>query len=175
MQATYGMKKPLVGPPRRPTLLRVEDPALAAEVRTRVPDLVVEIGVTPALHEFTAKLSEGVAGMGEEFTASYFEDGRVALPDLQHLFAAAEALYSVEPWLLVHDEQVLRLDIPALGIEGAAVMISRGRFGCRFLMGVRRSNRAADPLQNRLETPSPSIPETRLVPAAVARSTRSAV
>ncbi len=118
------MKKPLVGPPRRPTLLRVEDPALAAEVRAQVPDLVVEIGETPALHEFTAKLRESVAGMGEELTASYFEDGRVTLPDLQRLFAAAEALYQVEPWLLMHDEQVLRLDIPALSIDGAAVSIT---------------------------------------------------
>ncbi len=115
------MKRPHVGPPRRPTQLRVADPSLAAELSAVFPELVIELGPTPELDAVCTHLSESMT-KGER-TASYFEDGRVSLPDLQRLFAAAARLYPIAPWRFMHDQQVLQLDIPALGIEGASVSI----------------------------------------------------
>ena len=39
------------------------------------------------------------------------------------MFRAAEILYSLAPWQVATDDQVLRMDIPALGVEGACVSI----------------------------------------------------
>lgn len=142
------INRPLVGPPRRPTHLRVADPILAAELRAAVPDLVIEIGPTPELDEVFTHLSESMTG--KESTASYFEDGRVALPDLQRLFAAAARLYPVAPWRFIPDDQVLQLDIPTLGIEGASVSIigalgeSIGFLIFPSLMGFESFRKAAD-------------------------------
>jgi hypothetical protein len=115
------IRNPLVGSPRKPTHLRVADPTLAAELRAAIPDLMVEVGPTPELDAVFEHLSDSMTG--EESAASYFEDGRVALPDLQRLFAAAARLYPLAPWRFMDDGQLLQLDIPALGIEGACVSI----------------------------------------------------
>ena len=58
---------------------------------------------------------------GEE--ASYFENGRVGADAVAALFRSAEPLWRLAPWKVAFDAQVIRVDIPRLGIEGACLSI----------------------------------------------------
>ena len=51
------MAQPLVGPPRRPTRIRVADAALAVELRAVVPDIDVIVAPTPELHAVLAQMA----------------------------------------------------------------------------------------------------------------------
>ena len=126
------MQRPLVGPARRPSSIRVADAELGAEVKTVVGDLIrVTIAPTPELDElanamfdsFTKPVGARAGGArgGEE--PSYFENGRVSPAAVAHLFAAAHLLRRTAPWELASDQHVLRLDIPDLGVDGACVSI----------------------------------------------------
>ena len=126
------MKRPLVGPARRPSLIRVASDDLAAEVKTVVGDLIpVTIATTPELDQLADAMFEsfttgavrsvGKHRGGEE--ASYFENGRVSPETVADLFAAASLLSHVAPWKIASDQHVLRLDIPELGVDGACVSI----------------------------------------------------
>ena len=113
---------PLVGAPRQPGRIRVADDALAAEVREVVGSGVpIEIAATP---EVDALLELMVATMpaGDE-DASYLESGRVPAEAVAALFQAAHMLYGLAPWKAATDGVALRMDIPALGVEGACVAI----------------------------------------------------
>jgi len=118
-----GLEGPLAGPPRRPDRIRVADAALAEEVRGVVGDEVpVVVAPTPELDAFLAEMVEGLSG-GRERSESYLEGGRIPAEAVADLFDAARVLYSVHPWETATDDRVLRLDIPALGVEGACVAI----------------------------------------------------
>ena len=75
------MESPLIGPPRRPNIVRVVDARLAAEVRRVLPDVRVVQAPTPEVHQVAELMAESAsddesseADGGEE--ASYFEAGR---------------------------------------------------------------------------------------------------
>lgn len=117
-------ERPLVGPPRRPDGIRVATESLAAEVRAALSDgTPVVVAPTPELdallEAMVASMSRGDEGEDE----SYFGDGRIPAPVVAELFRAAELLYGIAPWAVATDDQVLRMDIPALGVEGACVVI----------------------------------------------------
>src|SRR3989442_12979915 len=57
----------------------------------------------------------------EKDTESYLEGGRIPAPAVARLFEAARLLYVVAPWKTASDDQILRVDIPQLGIEGACL------------------------------------------------------
>lgn len=116
------MRAPLVGPPRRPARIRVPDRQLAAELRQVVPEAEIVVAAVPEVHEVVRSIAESMPG-GDAVGQSYFEDGRVPVAAVESLFAAAKVLYSVAPWKTAADTQVLRLDIPDLGVEGACVSI----------------------------------------------------
>ena len=42
------------------------------------------------------------------------------------MFAASDSLFAITPWTLADDNQILRLDIPALGVDGACLSIIVG-------------------------------------------------
>jgi len=116
------MASPLVGRPRRPKRIRVSDGRLAAELRETVPDIDVVVVPTPELNDVISQMLGSMSGESDD-GPSYFEKGRVTADTLASLFHAAEALFRAAPWKLASDSQVLRLDIPAFGIEGACVSI----------------------------------------------------
>jgi hypothetical protein len=115
------MLQPLVGPPRRPTRIRVADAALAAELRAVVPDVDVVVAPTPELDAVLAHMAATMPA-GDE-GESYLETGRVPADVVATLFRAAEMLYRLAPWKTASDDQVLRVDIPALGVDGACLSI----------------------------------------------------
>lgn len=115
------MGRPMAGPPRRPARVRVADKQMAAAIRSlfRGTPEVVE-APTPELHAVMASMAQHFAADGEE--RSYLEDG--ASPnDLAALFTSARELYELAPWLLVDEEDTLRLDVPSLGVHGACVSV----------------------------------------------------
>jgi hypothetical protein len=136
------LRRPLIGGPRRPSAIRVADPGLAAEVRAVVGDRIpVTVAATPELDELLELMSESMAAEGDFASdsasrrehgrnsanhweePSYLEAGRVSPAVVAEFFSAAELLHHVAPWKVASDSQVLRLDIPELGVDGACVSI----------------------------------------------------
>lgn len=118
------MQRPAVGPPRRPDRVRVADAALASELRAAVPGLEIVVASTPELDATVAEMMETMEAMRRPAAPeSYFEQGRLPLAVLSNLFRVAAPLYKRAPWKVAHDGQVLRLDIPQLGVEGACVSL----------------------------------------------------
>ncbi|MAE94646.1 MAG: hypothetical protein CL910_08305 [Deltaproteobacteria bacterium] len=116
------IERPLAGPPRRPDRIRVADASIAGELRAALDDaLPIDVAPTPELDELVAAMVESLPG--DDVPESYLEQGRLAPEDVAELFAAAEVLYHLAPWRVVTDDQVLRMDIPALGVEGACVAV----------------------------------------------------
>lgn len=113
--------KPVAGPPRRPQRIRVADAGDAAEVRAAAgPGIEVVVAPTP---ELATVMEAMAADLGGEAVASYFEDGRIGPELVADLFAAAHVLHAAAPWKHANDQHTLRMDIPALGVEGACVSI----------------------------------------------------
>ena len=120
------IERPLVGPRRRPSTIRVADRSLAAEVRAAVGRRIpVRVAPTPELDELLDVMAESLSAEhgGEGPDASYLENGRIPPETVAALFAAAESLHRASPWVVVTDDQVLRLDIPAYEVEGACITI----------------------------------------------------
>lgn len=117
------MRQPAIGPPRRPGSIRVADPGTAAEVRAEVEGaLPVAIGPTAELDDFHDDMMMSSKGSELE-NPSYFAGGRVPLAAVEKLFAAGLSLFRSKPWTISNETQVLRMDIPALGVNGACVSI----------------------------------------------------
>ncbi len=114
---------PMVGPPRRPARARVADARLAAELRAALPELQVVVAPTPELDEVLAHMASAMPGDPEDGELSYFEGGRVPEEAVEALFRAAQLLHRIAPWRVADDGQVLRLDVPQLGVNGACVSI----------------------------------------------------
>jgi hypothetical protein len=117
------MKSPMIGPPRRPRIIRVADAHLAAEVQQLLPEVRVIEAPTPELDHVLERMSETALEDtgGEE--PSYFEEGRVPADAIEALFRTAKVLYKIAPWKVAGDSQILRVDIPAYGVEGACLSI----------------------------------------------------
>jgi hypothetical protein len=116
------LERPRIGPVRRPSRIRVADVDLAAEVQAIVGDgIPIRVAPTPELDEVLEHMVEGMASDSEE-EPSYLE-GRIPEEAVAELFRAAEYLYRVAPWRVATDDQVVRIDIPDFGIEGACLSI----------------------------------------------------
>jgi len=116
------MRAPLIGPARRPDAIRIANAEEAVALRAAVGDAIpVTIAPTP---ELDALLNQMLESMGADAPApSYLDDGRIAPEAVAKLFSSAEILYRAAPWKVASDDQVLRLDIPSLDVEGACLSI----------------------------------------------------
>jgi hypothetical protein len=117
------LEQPLVGARRRPGRLRVADEGLAAEVRAVVgEEIPIRVSPTPELDEILESMIETMPRDYQE-EESYLEGSRVSPEAVAELFRSAVYLYRVAPWRVATDDQVVRVDIPELGIEGACLSI----------------------------------------------------
>ncbi len=117
------MKSPMVGPPRRPDMVRVADAVLAEEVRRLLPEAQVVVAPTPELDRVLQEFAKFGAGDDDTDEPSYLEQGRVSQEAIADLFSSAELLYKLAPWKVAADSQVIRVDIPHYGVEGACLSI----------------------------------------------------
>lgn len=115
------MTAPKVGAPRRPDRVRVADPDLAAELRAAELGVDVVVAPTPEIDEALASMTEALTIDDED--RSYLEDGAISPETVAELFSTAQRLWAVAPWRVAGDEQVLRVDVPALGVEGWCLSI----------------------------------------------------
>lgn len=116
------IQQPMSGRPRRPARVRVADPALAAIVREMLGrNIQVTVAPTPELDEIMATFNEFADADGEE--QSYLDEGRVDAEAVTTFFHSARLLYLVAPWQTAGDNDILHMDIPALGVRGACVSI----------------------------------------------------
>lgn len=116
------LEQPLAGPARRPAAIRVGDAALAEEIRAATDSAIpVVVGPTPELDELLELMIE--SSLGEPTNESYLGGGRIPEASVRELFAATRILFRMAPWTVASDSQVLRLDIPALDVEGACLSI----------------------------------------------------
>ena len=116
------MRSPAIGPPRTPARVRVADARLAAELHVALPELEVVVAPTPELHAVVAAFAESDDPQNYA-PRSYLEAGRVAPEAMAELFVAADLLYGLAPWRRAGGDQLVRLDVPALGVEGACVSL----------------------------------------------------
>ncbi len=112
--------RPLAGSPRRPDRVRVADPALADELRAAHLGVEIAVAPTPELDAVLASLARATAGDDDE---SYLEGGKISVEAVSSLFRAAEFLWSIAPWKVADDGQVLRVDVPALDVDGACLSV----------------------------------------------------
>lgn len=115
------MKSPLVGAPRRPSRIRVPDQRAADELGTAASGIPVFVAPVPELDEVVAGLVEAFRDAAPEL--SYFGNGEVEPQLVEELFKAAGILFRAAPWRNMSDEQILRVDIPTLGVAGACISI----------------------------------------------------
>ena len=116
------IRAPLIGPARRPDTIRVADAEDAVALRAAVGDAIpVTIAPTPELDALVNQMLESMDADAPD--PSYLDDGRIAPKAVAELFASAEVLYRMAPWKVASDEQVVRLDIPSLAVEGACLSI----------------------------------------------------
>jgi len=113
------MEKPVTGRARRPSRIRVADPALAAELRAAYEGIEVVVAATPEVDEAFEALT---IAMGASPRRGYLDDGALSPEIVGVLFRAAERLYRFAPWTF-RPEDVIRVDIPRLGIDGACLAV----------------------------------------------------
>ena len=119
------MIQPSVGSPRQPTAIRVADAATAAEVRAEVGHAIpVTVAPTPELDALVEHMIETLPPH-EGDQPSYFEGGHVSVAAVEKLFAASRRLFAAKPWAVTDDTQVIRMDIPAFGVEGSLRLCHR--------------------------------------------------
>lgn len=117
------LKQPAHGSPRQPMRIRVPDARLAAELRdSGIPVVVAPV---PELDDAFADLSAAMSDAGPP-ELSYLGDGSIAPEVVARLFTAAGMLFRTAPWRRVEEHQVVRVDIPALGVDGACLSVIGG-------------------------------------------------
>ena len=135
---------------RRPDRIRVADASLAAEIRAAVGGAIpVVVGPTPEIDAF---LDTMLDSMPDE--RSYLEGGHVSPAAVARLFTAARFLWTVKPWNIANDGDAIRVDIPALGVDGACVSII-GALGERLGLMMFPSLEALGVFASAAERPQP--------------------
>ena len=119
------MKQPLEGAPRRPARIRVAEERLAKAVRDVVDsDVAVLVAPVPELDAAFAELARAIAP--PPLYATYLGGGTIPPAVVGDLFSAAGVLFRTAPWRRVAEHQLLRVDIPRLGVDGACLCIIGG-------------------------------------------------
>jgi hypothetical protein len=143
------LERPTRGAAKQPDRLRVADPVAETELRQAFRNRFgIDVAPTPELDDvFQHFLENGPKGEGD---ASYLEGGRIPESTVARMFEAAGTLYRAAPWRTASDDEVLRMDIPALSVEGACVSIigalgeSLGIIVFPSLLGYERFGAAAE-------------------------------
>ena len=118
------MASPMVGTPRRPDAIRVDDEATATLVRNEAGgEIPVEVAPTPELDDVFRELVRSLAELPGDVEPSYLEEGRLPVAAVAALFEAGRALFAHAPWKMAGEAPLLWMDIPSLGMEDAVVAI----------------------------------------------------
>jgi hypothetical protein len=112
------MQRPGEGAPRRPSWIRVAGERDAVELRRTAGGIPIVVAPVPELDAVFEELNAATAP-----EPSYLGHGTIAPQLVGALFQAADLLFRTAPWKRLSDRQILRVDIPSLGIDGACLSI----------------------------------------------------
>ena len=119
--------EPMVGPPRRPARVRVEEPGLAGVLRHGLGGaLPVSVGPAPMVDELMAGLFEHLGRVAAELPGpqrGYVEGAGLGRSRVRELFVAAEVLFRAAPWQDWADSELIAIDVPELGVEEACLVV----------------------------------------------------
>ncbi|HEX2123671.1 MAG TPA: hypothetical protein VHL59_18725 [Thermoanaerobaculia bacterium] len=118
------MEGPLEGSPRRPSSIRVADRRTARELGDAAAGIPIIVAPVPELDAAFEELAEALAGAAPE--PSYLGDGEIPPQLVEQMFKAASLLFRTAPWRRMSDQQILRVDIPQLAIDGACLSVIGG-------------------------------------------------
>lgn len=126
------LERPLAPDASRPTHLRVGDDALATAVRMRLGDAIpITVAPTPELHVLAEDMARFLGKRGAGDGVTWLEGDRVPESVVRWLFSAAAQLWREGPWKVADDSQVLAVDVPEFGIQGACLSVI-GALGQHF-------------------------------------------
>ena len=133
---------------------RIESEESAPEVREVVGENAeITVAPTPEIDEVLTPSAENTSDDPRQ--ESYLEGGNISARTVRHLFDVAVLFHAMTPWKTVAAEQVLRMDLPELEVEGACVSIIGGSGGVPgFLLFP-----SLDGFHSWASTPEPSGPE----------------
>jgi hypothetical protein len=116
---------PLVGSPRRPDRVRVEDKTVVPIVRRVLgANVTVCVAETPELWALVDTMGALADTRGVD-VRGYLSDEAFAPEDVADFFRATTTLYRANPWSIVADDSVVwAVDAPALGARGAAAIVT---------------------------------------------------
>jgi len=115
------MQDPLAGSPRRPSRIRVADQRTADELRAVAAGIPIVVAPVPELQAAVDALTEALGDSEPE--PSYLGEGEIEPRLVGELFKTAGLLFRTAPWRLLSDQQILRVDVPRFGIDGAVISI----------------------------------------------------
>ncbi len=116
------MRHPGVGAPRQPSRIRVASNALADELRPGLPDGVdLIVAPVPELDTIFADVERSMPE--SEWLPSYLAGGAISPETVGRLFKAAISLFRAAPWTVAFDSQIIRADVPDLGVDGAVLCV----------------------------------------------------
>jgi hypothetical protein len=142
-------------PADRQFRVRVGDRALADALRAQLLDRVdVVVAPTPDLDAVAAQMQRDLGGGRRPPDRGCLHRGAIPADLVAWLFRAAADLWTVAPWRFASDDQVLALDVPALGVAGACVSII-GALGESFGFLVFASFDAYDAFAHQLPDDGP--------------------
>jgi hypothetical protein len=162
------MRRPAAGSPRRPARIRVPNAVLADALRGTVGNIPVVVGPVPELDEVFAQLRQEIPNP----EPSYLAEGAIAPAVVAELFSAAGLLFRAAPWRHQSDQQVLRVDIPALGVDGACLSVigaAGESFGALLFRSIDDFHSFVD-ASERFGTSAKSAPRTSGEPALLSLS-----
>ena len=113
------MQDPGEGSARRPNRIRVADERSARELRGAAAGIPIVVAPVPELDHVFEELASAT-GPSE---ASYLGDGEIAPQLMAELFRAARLLFRTAPWHRIDDQQVVRVDVAALDLDGACLSV----------------------------------------------------
>ena len=116
------MRDPVEGPARTPRRIRVPEQALADALEGTIGgETTVVVAPVPELDTVFAQVMGGITTL--DTVDTYLADGDISAGVVAGFFAAASAYYRAAPWRHIRDRQVVRIDIPALDVEGRFLSI----------------------------------------------------
>ncbi len=119
------MEQPIEGSSRKPSQIRVADGNLAEELRG-VVDVTVVVAPVPELDEAFSELIETLAGAGPLAMVQSYLAGGNSPAVVARLFSAAGSLFRAAPWRDVSEDQLVRVDIPSLAVDGVCLSVIGG-------------------------------------------------
>ncbi len=138
-----GFRNPLIGMPRKPAVLKINNLSLSGETQKLFPEIRIITEETPEIDEICNHLFADIQ-------SRYKESLKYSDFLLGNFFAAAREFYLHNPWEHLNDNKIIRIDSPEefLDLHGAALYLideeSYGSFGFIFLNSEEKFDKLLD-------------------------------